>query len=157
MEAVEEVLMETVVAVALLVVVGAIVRTWVLRTRRTPAAVRTREDVVRRLVDARATTADGVTADLHVDFALHVPRGTLDEVLDRAVEDAVEAATRRAIRAARVDTLPDSGDHPTWLEGLDLLGARIGDAVVTAAEVWVTPELRRLVSASRSGGSPPWT
>lgn len=121
---------------------------------RRPRGGRHDEQAVRRWASGRATTRDGVTAELHVEFVARSIGRALDEHRDRWVQDAMEGAVRRAIVSATLDQLPDAGDSPGWAVEVDVPDVVVEHAEVTGAEVWVTPELRRLVVGSGSGA---WT
>lgn len=130
---------------------------WSLgRSRPTGQGVGT----VRRWASAHATTADGVTAVVHVEFTMRAEEGVLDPARDAEVIDAVEAAVRQAIAVTHVDALPAMGDTPDWFALIELPGITLKHAVVTASDVRVTPELRRLVAdctTRRAQGTGTWT
>lgn len=147
--------MEIVLVLLAVVVAGSAVLALERRRNRPEVTVRPGESV-HRWVSARATTVDGVTAELHVEMVIVASAKAIDDALDRAVQEVVEATTRRTISSSRLDQLPDAGDSPEWLTAITVPGVRIEDAVVTSAEVWVTPELRRLV-AGKGDGQGTWT
>lgn len=101
---------------------------------------------------AAANTADGISARLAVDFTLEVvdPAGCPSDPDLVAIDviDAVENALRLRILDSPVTELPTSGDSVAWLPADLVPGCRVTDAFVTASEVEVTPELRRLVAGS---------
>lgn len=93
---------------------------------------------------ASANTADGVTAHLGVDF---VARRTAHPSEAGPVADAVEDLLRHRIASSPARSLPSAGDEPGFLVGRDVVGTTIERAVVTASEVEVTPQFRRLIGA----------
>lgn len=96
---------------------------------------------------ASATTADGVSARLHVEFTITVTDpASAPADADAQVLDAVEDAVRRRVRSRTVAALPGAGDAAPWLPESPVLGVRLGHGVVASADVQVTGELRRLVS-----------
>lgn len=143
--------MSTLAVAALGAVAVLIVVVVVLKAR--PGRVERHSLPVRRWTHVRAVTADGVTAELGVEYVLRAESGPVDDAVERAVEDAVESVVRRTITASTVGLLPDAGDSPAWLDSVHVPGAVLDHAVVATADVWVTPELRRLV-AGQAGA---WT
>lgn len=98
---------------------------------------------------ASATTLDGVTARLHVEFTISVTEPTTaPEDLDERVTDLAEEAIRRRVRSRSLAVLPGAGDAATWISETPVPGVRVGHAVVVAAEVAVSGELRRLVTSA---------
>lgn len=93
---------------------------------------------------ASATTADGVRARLTVDFTVALDVEAAAELA--AVVDAAEASLRDLVVTSEVAALPDPGDEPAWVVDLPD-GVTLEHAVVTTADVEVSAELRRLVTA----------
>ncbi|WP_157550913.1 hypothetical protein [Nocardioides jensenii] len=93
---------------------------------------------------ASANTADGVTAHLGVDF---VALRTASATEAGPVSDAVEDLLRHRIASSPARSLPSVGDEPGFLVGHAIGGTTIERAVVTASEVEVTPQFRRLIGA----------
>jgi hypothetical protein len=110
---------------------------------------------------ATATTADGVVAEIEVEYVVRLTRPTDlatpsdPDSLEMAAADAVEEQIRRVISASRVDALPTAGDRAAWAEDVELDGVTVAHAVVARSDVQVTPELRRLVGSA--AGVRAWT
>ena len=94
---------------------------------------------------ATATTRDGVTAHLQVEYSWQGPRTRDPAGLDAAVADAVEDRLRRLVAARTVSALPGLGDDLGWTGEQLVPGVRVEHVSVTTSEVEVTGELRRLV------------
>lgn len=108
---------------------------------------------------ATATTADGVVAEIQVEYVVRFTeqeRRTLppDEI-DMAAGDAVEDRIRQEIAARSVGALPTAGDPAGWAEDVTVDGAVVEHAVVARSDVQVTPELRRLVAPPQA--PPRWS
>jgi len=94
-----------------------------------------------------ATTADGVSTHVQIEFTLDTPELDVDpEVLDRATMDAVEGVLRYEIGRRRVASLPTAGDTIDWVPPNLVPGASISNVFVVSSDVEVTHELRRLVT-----------
>jgi len=95
----------------------------------------------------KATTADGATAHVQLEFTLCAEDPDLEsEVLDRVAMDAVEGELRVEVGRRPVASLPMVGDAVDWLPADLVPGATIANVFVIASDVEVTHELRRLVS-----------
>jgi hypothetical protein len=95
----------------------------------------------------KATTADGATAHVHLEFALCAEDPDLEaEVLDRVAMDAVEGVLRVEVGRRPVASLPMVGDAVDWVPADLVPGATIANVFVIASDVEVTHELRRLVT-----------
>ncbi|WP_158647985.1 hypothetical protein [Nocardioides houyundeii] len=92
-----------------------------------------------------ATTLDGVTAHVQVEYSWQGPRTRNPEALAATVADAVEDRLRRLVTTRTVPALPGLGDDLGWEEEQLVPGVRVEHVTVTTAEVEVTTELRRLV------------
>ncbi|NYG60642.1 hypothetical protein BJ980_003565 [Nocardioides daedukensis] len=112
---------------------------------------------------SRANTSDGVTARLEVEVVVelagvgsrHGPvlgpvvgpgSGPAVGSVGGETVDLIESAIRRRITEHPVASLPSVGDEAPFLPEEIIQGVRIVRAVVTASDVEVTPELRRLVT-----------
>jgi hypothetical protein len=94
-----------------------------------------------------ATTADGVTAHIQIEFILDARSVDIDpDVLDTAAMDAVEAALRHEIARRRVAALPTAGDAIDWVATNLVPGVIIDNVFVISSDIEVTHELRRLVA-----------
>lgn len=131
-------------------------RTWWLRQRLRAAAWlwapinAPRPTSLARWVQVRATTRDGVIADLSVDFVVVGGEGD-DLGAAEGVLDTAEDVVRRYVQACDVEDLPRAGDAAPWLDAVELDGAEIRHSVIGIATVEVSPELDRLVRAPRAG------
>jgi hypothetical protein len=97
---------------------------------------------------ASATTADGVVAHVQLDFTLRVrDDGTAagPEELDRAAMEAVENALRHWIAAHPVSDMPVAGETVGWVPSDLVDDALVENVFVTACDVEVTSQLRRLL------------
>lgn len=95
---------------------------------------------------AKATTIDGVTARVQVEFSVRVVEPEVaPRDVDQQVVDAVEDALRHEIGRRTVADLPTAGDDPAWAPEAFLPGVLVEHAVVISSDVVVTSELRRLV------------
>lgn len=99
---------------------------------------------------ARGTTRDGVTAHVQVEFTVEAADAVLTPEVEARVVDTVEDHLRRLISERTVSALPGVGDDPGWHEDLLVPGVVVRHAAVSAAEVEVTSELRRLVQDRRA-------
>jgi hypothetical protein len=96
---------------------------------------------------ATATTVDGATAHVQLEFTLDPPADdTGPETLDRSAMAAVENVLRHQVGRHPVAALPVAGDAVDWVAADLVTGATIGDVFVTRSDVEVTHELRRLVA-----------
>lgn len=103
-----------------------------------------------RWVWVTATTGDGVTAHLQVEFVVRVNDAAVaPRDVDAIVLGAVEDVLRREIAMSTVDRLPDVGDVPGWAPGSFVPGVLVERPVVAVCDVVVGPELRRLVDCVR--------
>lgn len=94
-----------------------------------------------------ATTTDGVTAHVHIEFTLDARAlDTNPDVLDVATMDAVEGVLRYEVSHRRVASLPMAGDPIDWVPENLVPDATIGNVFVISSDVQVTHELRRLVN-----------
>jgi hypothetical protein len=95
---------------------------------------------------ARATTADGVTARVEIEFTLEalLVDGSAEELAAAAI-DAVESALRREIGSRSVSSLPTVGASVDWVAADLVPGARLGNAFVLGSDIEVTRQLQRLV------------
>lgn len=137
-------LVELAVVVAVLVVAAvaltAVTRPWGRRSSGGPH---------RRWAVATATTRDGVTAHVQVEYSWDTDPGTgapaAGAELDVRVADAVEDALRQLVSERTVAALPGLGDDPGWEPDQFVEGVRVEHVTVTTSEVEVSGELRRLV------------
>lgn len=98
---------------------------------------------------ASATSVDGVTARLHVEYTVTVTDpASAPRDLEERVLDTVEDAVRQKVRSRPLAALPGSGDAAPWVPPDPVEGVRLDRAVVVAAEVAVSGELRRLVTSA---------
>jgi hypothetical protein len=96
----------------------------------------------------KATTADGATAHLQLEFTLCAEDHDLEaEALDQVAMDAVEGVLRVEVGRREVASLPAAGDAVDWLPAGLVPGARITNVFVISSDVEVTQELRRLVTS----------
>jgi hypothetical protein len=96
---------------------------------------------------SRANTSDGATARLEVEVAVEFTDGRLQRNdTDTEIVDAVGEEIRQRIIDHPVASLPSVGDDAPFVNPDVVTGVRIVRAVVTASDVEVTPELRRLVT-----------
>jgi hypothetical protein len=96
---------------------------------------------------AKATSADGVTARVGVEFTLEVllvDGGSSEELEDSAI-DAVEGVLRREIGRRSVASLPTVGAPVDWVPPDLVPGARLANAFVLSSDLEVTRQLQRLV------------
>jgi hypothetical protein len=93
---------------------------------------------------ARASTADGVLARLQAEVTFRVVEAGVRAPADRACAVA-EEALRRVIVSSGVPSLPGAGDEVPVGDDVRRPGVAVDSVVVTAADVEVTGELRRLV------------
>lgn len=93
---------------------------------------------------ARASSADGVLARLQADVTFRVLEAGVRSPAHQAGVVA-EEALRRAIVSSRVPSLPGVGDAVPVHSDVRPPGIAVDSVVVTASDVEVTGELRRLV------------
>jgi hypothetical protein len=93
---------------------------------------------------ARASSADGVLVRLEADVTFRITQAGVRSPEDEASVLA-EEALRRAIVTSRVLTLPGTGDEVPLGDDAHRPGMEVDSVVVTAADVEITRELRRLV------------
>ena len=99
---------------------------------------------------ATATTRDGVTAHLQVEYSW-TPLADGDGPLADRVAAGVEDALRALIAERNLAALPGLGDDPGWGATSLVPGVRLDHVSVTGSEVEVTGELRRLVQDRGTG------
>ena len=96
---------------------------------------------------SRANTSDGATANLEVEVVVELTEpGPRRSEVDGEVVDLIESHVRRRITEHPVASLPSVGDDAPFVPPDVASGVRVLRAVVTASDVEVTPELRRLVT-----------
>jgi hypothetical protein len=93
---------------------------------------------------ARASSADGALVRLQADVTFRVTEAGVrsPEALAGVL---AEEALRRAIVSSRVTTLPGAGDEVPPADHARRGAVEVDSVVVTASDVEVTRELRRLV------------
>jgi hypothetical protein len=96
---------------------------------------------------ARASSADGVLARLEADVTFRVLEAGVRSPAHQAGVVA-EEALRRAIVSSRVPSLPGVGDEVPVGTDVRRPGIAVDSVVVTASDVEVTGELRRLVGGT---------
>ena len=92
----------------------------------------------------RASSADGALTRLEAEVTYRVTDASLRSPGEQAAK-AGEDALRRAVVTGRVLTLPGVGDQVARTQEADPAGIVVDSVVVTAADVEITRELRRLV------------
>lgn len=92
---------------------------------------------------ARASSADGALARLEAEVTYRITEAGVRSPEDQAARVG-EEALRHAIVTGRVLSLPGIGDEVA-IGDQDLTGVVVDSVVVTAADVEITRELRRLV------------
>ena len=94
-----------------------------------------------------ATTVDGVTAHVQIEFTLDAREvDGHPDVLDAATMDAVETVLRNEVSHRRVASLPMAGESIDWVPENLMPDATISNVFVISSDVQVTHELRRLVN-----------
>lgn len=93
---------------------------------------------------ARASSADGALARLEAEVTYRILDAGVRSPEDQASQVG-EDALRRAIVTGRVLGLPGTGDAVALGEHDSIPGLTVDSVVVTAADVEITRELRRLV------------
>lgn len=94
--------------------------------------------------DARASSADGALARLQAEVTYRITEAGVRAPEEKAALVG-EGALRRSITAGRVLSLPGIGDEVPLGEHDEAPGLVVDRVVVTAADVEITRELRRLV------------
>ena len=93
---------------------------------------------------ARASSADGALTRLEAEVTYRITDAGVRAPEDQASQ-AGEEALRRAIVTSRVLSLPGIGDEVAPADDYPAPGLAVDSVVVTAADVEITRELRRLV------------
>ncbi len=93
---------------------------------------------------ARASSADGALARLEAEVTYRIIEAGVRSPEDQAAQVG-EDALRRAIVTGRVLSLPGIGDEVALGSEAPAAGLAVDSVVVTAADVEITRELRRLV------------